>query len=896
MCIMYGVILSLSIIAVSMMGMQAHADITPVSEITQVVINTQLYVDNERFDSYPIYYPDKTPSKPITGTLIQYAGPSTDVDGKIVLAEMNSTISIHDVIRDVRGAGAVILYGIDDWAIGEDTPTRTPAIRVSGADGSSLASLASSDVEAFVLYGPGVYTALEGARDVEAIMVSERVFAIVTSEGGAQVIDITDPAWPVPAQTIRPTDIGTYLDLTTITIMETPYAIIGGELGIEIINITNPYDSVLASVILDGDEFDTLREVQDIETFVQAGRTYAMATSYGDDGIQIIDITNPYTPLPRGSATDGVNGFEALRGAKGVVITEISNRLYAIVAGYGDGAIQLVDIINPFQPLPIGIYPNSTQPDFLSGATDVETVETNEGIFAIVTGHNDDAIQIINITTPTLPLEQINLVDGSGRYTGLAGATEIDMIDISGTMHAVITGTDDDAIQLISIDSRANIRHVSNTVDDDDYDFKLDRALGVDTVVINDTPYAIVAGHNSDGIEIIDLARPASPALVSGAFNLDDDELVVKGSWGVDIFAADEKTYAIVANYHDDAVQIIDITNPLVPQPVVSLVDGIDSDELGGATDVEVFSVNGKIYAAIASYEDDAIQILDITDPTSPESLEPAIDNERGFMALDGALDIDVLYVSGRVHAMVASYEEDAIQIMDLTNPEFSLPLGIAQRGVEFVRDDDFGREETEKVIGLDGPTGIDMLTVNDRVYGVIASQNDDVVLILDITNPTIPWPASYIFDGGSGFFTLDGASDVETVYVDGVPYGIITAKWDRGVQIIDLSDPKSPDPVSSIYDNTDGFAALAGANKAEILFSPLGTLVAVSSLLDDAVQIIDVSNPKEPLPVQHAFDRIDGFNSLKGADEIAVYLIGGKLYIMVAGVEDRAIQIMTIS
>ena len=887
-------IFCLSVIVVSMMYVHAYAEIATVSQITQVVLNTQLYVDNERFDAYPIYYPDNIPDEPITGALIHYTDSSVDTFNQIVLVEINATLPIHDVLKDLRGASAVIMYGIHDWTISEDALTETPAIRVSGDDGSSLVSLAGSD--AFVLYGPGIYDALDRARDVETIMVSERVFAIVTSGDGAQIIDITDPTWPVPAQTIEPIDIEEYLDLTTVTVSDTPYAIIGGKLGIEIFNITNPYNPTLASVMLDGSNFDTLRGVQDIETFTLAGGTYAIATSYDDDGIQLIDITNPYRPSPTSSATDGIDGFEALGGAKGVDITTISDRLYAIVAGYRDDAIQLVDIINPFRPLPIGTYPNSTQTDLMSGATDVETVETNEGILAIVTGHNDDSIQIVNITTPTMPLDEVTVVDGTGRYTGLAGATEISLIEISGTTHAVITGTDDDAVQIISIDSRANIRHVSNTLDDEDYDFKLDRALGVDTVTIDGTPYAIVANHNSDGIEIIDLSRPASPALVSGAFDVDDTELVVEGSWGLDVFTISDKTYGIVANYHDDAVQIIDITNPRVPQPVVSLLEDVDTNDLDGATDVEVFVVNDRTYAAVASYEDDAIQLLDITDPASPEILEPAIDGEDGFTALDGALDIDVLSLGGRIYAMVASYEEDAIQILDLTNPNFPLPLSVVQRDVDYVRDDDFGREETETAIGLDGPSGIDMMVVNGRIYGVIASQNDDIVLVLDINNPTIPWPASFMYDGNRGFNTLDGASDVEIVSIGGVPYGVVTAKWDRGVQIIDLSDPESPAPVSAISDNTDGFEALAGANKVEIVPSPIGTLAIVSSILDDAVQVIDVSNPENPLPVQHAFDRIDGFDSLKGADDIAAFLIDGNLYIMVAGVEDRAIQIMTVS
>ena len=895
---MYGIVICMCVVSFGMVGMHAHAEITPISEITSVVLNVQLYVNNERFDAYPIYYPDVIPDKPITEKLIHYTGQQVDTADTIVLVELNSTSFIPDILHDIRGASLVIFYGIDDWTIHDDAISkRIPAIRVSNEDGASLASASGGDVAAFVLFGPGTYDALEGAIDIETITIQERVFAVVTGDTGAQIIDITDPAWPVPAATVHPDSIRQYHTVNTVIVSDAPYAILGGKMGIEIINITDPYNPIPASILLDDENnYDTIRDVDDIETFIQTGRTYAIATSYGDDGMQIIDITNPYVPIAISSVTDNDEGFEALSGAKGLDITTISDRLYAVVAGYRYDSVQLVDIINPYNPLPISIFPNSTQSDLMGGPTDVETIETREGVFAIVTAHEDNAIQIINITTPTMPLHDNNLVDGVGRYVALAGAAEIAISDISGTLHAVITGNYDDAIQIISLDNKAQVRSVSNTIDDDDYDYELDGAWGVDMVSINDKTYAIVASYRSDGIQIIDLERPASPVLASGAFNVDDTELVVEGSWGVDTFTISEKTYGIVANYHDDAVQIIDVSNPYVPQPVAGALDGInDFDALDGATDVETFAVSDRTYAVIASYEDDGIQIMDITDPMSPVGLAVAYDDTNGFEALDGAIDVKTISVSGRIHAMVAGYDEDAVQILDLTNPGVPLPLGTIQRDAEYTRDRESGGEETAKVIGLDGPRGIEMVTISGKTYGIVASENDDTVSVFDIHRPTLPWPISYVYDDGDGFNALDGATDIQVVTMRGIPYGVVTAKWDRGVQIIDFSDPESPLPVYSIFDNTDGFQALAGANKLEIVFAP-NMLAAVSSLLDDAVQFIDISNPARPVPVFHAFDRTNGFDSLKGADDIAVFLIDGSLYAMVAGVEDRAIQIMKIS
>ena len=44
---------------------------------------------------------------------------------------------------------------------------------------------------------------------------------------------------------------------------------------------------------------------------------YAIVTGHSDDGVQLIDVSDPTNPVAVGSATDGVNGFDVLGGAAG---------------------------------------------------------------------------------------------------------------------------------------------------------------------------------------------------------------------------------------------------------------------------------------------------------------------------------------------------------------------------------------------------------------------------------------------------------------------------------------------------------------------------------------------------------------------------------------------------
>ena len=58
--------------------------------------------------------------------------------------------------------------------------------------------------------------------------------------------------------------------------------------------------------------FDTLSRASRVDTFVIGGSTYAIVTGYGDHGVQLIDVSDPSNPTAAGSASDGVDGFEQL--------------------------------------------------------------------------------------------------------------------------------------------------------------------------------------------------------------------------------------------------------------------------------------------------------------------------------------------------------------------------------------------------------------------------------------------------------------------------------------------------------------------------------------------------------------------------------------------------------
>ena len=79
----------------------------------------------------------------------------------------------------------------------------------------------------------------------------------------------------------------------------------------------------------------------------------------------------------------------------------------------------------------------------------------------------------------------------------------------------------------------------------------------------------------------------------------------------------DNSTYILTAARSSNSVGIIDIGNPKMPEQVALLEDDINL-ALKSANSIEIISINGRTYALVASPGDDAMQIIDVTHPAFP--------------------------------------------------------------------------------------------------------------------------------------------------------------------------------------------------------------------------------------------------------------------------------------
>ena len=158
--------------------------------------------------------------------------------------------------------------------------------------------------------------------------------------------------------------------------------------------------------------------------------------------------------------------------------------------------------------------------------------------------------------------------------------------------------------------------------------------------------------------------------------------LLAKGAWSVTTFVTGANTYAIVASYVSNGVQLIDVSDPSVPVAVGSASNGVNGfTRLGGASGVSSFVMGASTYAVVASFHDDSVALIDVSDPSIPMAVGIASDGVDGFTNLDGANGISSFAIGASTHAFVASELDNGCQIINLINtpsptppPPFSPP------------------------------------------------------------------------------------------------------------------------------------------------------------------------------------------------------------------------------
>ena len=249
-----------------------------------------------------------------------------------------------------------------------------------------------------------------------------------------------------------------------------------------------------------------------------------------------------------------------------------------------------------------------------------------------------------------------------------------------------------------------------------------------------------------------------------------------------------------VTKTRDDSVQIIDITNPRNPTPVLTITDEADGyTELRGAASITITTIGSSTYALVASFDDSGVQIIDITDPTDP--IEISIVESDSDYKLGGASHITTTTIGSSTYALVAARNSNAIQIIDITDPYHPDDASTPTDGGAYSK-----LTDASSIAVITGqPTYAFVTSPHNYDYPGTAPVKSGIQII-DITNPRNPTPVSTIIDDAGGYTTLRGAESITTTTIDSSTYALVAARDNNGVQIMRLQSPLTFDSTNPNY------------------------------------------------------------------------------------------------
>ena len=313
---------------------------------------------------------------------------------------------------------------------------------------------------------------------------------------------------------------------------------------------------------------------------------------------------------------------------------------------------------------------------------------------------------------------------------------------------------------------------------------------------IDDNTYAIASAthhsNSSTGVLIINISNPESPSLVTYVTN-DQNFTGLSEPGRIAVTTMGEFTYALVPSAISNGVQIINITNPATPTPVIAIKDkesGGDYDTLDGAEGIAIINTDGLVYALVTARGDDGVQIIDITNISNPIPVSSIVDNNKNssspYTALNDPRGIDTISIGESIYALVASYIDDGVQIINITNPE-NPSSASAYAGNELIQ----------------GSYDVSTITIGESIYALSTAHEGDSILLFDITNPAHPTDVHRLNDYSTStvdrYHDLDSPQYITMVTLNTSTYALVSSLY-GGIQVINLASPD----VSVFSNNTN--------------------------------------------------------------------------------------------
>ena len=319
-----------------------------------------------------------------------------------------------------------------------------------------------------------------------------------------------------------------------------------------------------------------------------------------------------------------------------------------------------------------------------------------------------------------------------------------------------------------------------------------------------------------------------------------------------------KQNYLFIASKDNNALTIVDVSNPNQPKEVKSITEGFNGSSLSRVTEVEI---QGD-YAYTLQNDGHGLDVFDISNPENPvvvsgiqnSSVTPIaspwylafgkghlfVNSENGIGVINNQDPTNLEYVTqftdgtdgasvsggGRMKVYnevlySANYNSDSIQILNVTDPSSITKL------------EDITNAEGPYTFGA--PRGFRIR--EGRLYATTGFSGDSVE-IFDVSDPANWKHLGRITDSDANT-QLDMPVDIDVVG----DYGFVPADNSQALQVLDVSNGSNPKPIGILQDGTNG-AHLKLPTKVSVR---KGKVYVSSDDSPGVIEIIDIPDSNAP-------------------------------------------------
>ena len=276
-------------------------------------------------------------------------------------------------------------------------------------------------------------------------------------------------------------------------------------------------------------------------------------------------------------------------------------------------------------------------------------------------------------------------VIGASTVTGTVGTYDVtyDAPDFAGNPANIIRIVHVQEIPQLSLSSESSnllITSASTVTDSVDYPYLTD-SHNIEIVQISDSIYALVTSYGDNGFTILNIDNPSSPDLVFNATSTQQNYSAINGIVGTSAIQIQGNTYAVTISALSSKILIADITNPESTTFVSTRSNGTDYPYLHAMTAISTFSIGDAAYAMIASQSGSWVSILNITEPANPTHLT-VLENGANY-DLNSPRHIAIIDADGSTFAVITSRTTGTVTILNMDNPEMPVQIHAIKDGID---------------------------------------------------------------------------------------------------------------------------------------------------------------------------------------------------------------------